>query len=188
MNLTLHRGGWAAAIASMLYAAAFAAPFAYIPQPSGVSVIDVQTRAPVTTIPFSMGASRVIAALPDGPRAYVMNGTNELAVIDTRAQAMIGTIPLADFQANRMALNPRAPLAYLTGTTCQSCPPFAFEHKLRVLLTDNGGTLTDISLGSTLTTRDLVIDASGTRAYIGMDAGKVAVVDLQRNSLAASLD
>jgi|HubBroStandDraft_6_1064221.scaffolds.fasta_scaffold01122_12 YVTN family beta-propeller protein len=71
-------------------------PFAYVANSGSntVSVIDIATELPVSTI--SVGTSpKVVAIAPNGQQAYVTNsGGNSVSVIDTTSDTVVNTIPV----------------------------------------------------------------------------------------------
>jgi YVTN family beta-propeller protein len=71
-------------------------PFAYVANSGSntVSVIDIPTQLPVSTI--TVGTSpKVVAIAPNGQQAYVTNsGGNSVSVIDTASDTVVNTIPV----------------------------------------------------------------------------------------------
>jgi uncharacterized repeat protein (TIGR01451 family) len=83
-------------ILSILWvSAAFAEPFAYVPNvvSNNVTVIDTATNTVVDTIPVGLAPTDV-AITPDGMFAYVANfSSNSVSVIETATNTVVATIP-----------------------------------------------------------------------------------------------
>ena len=90
---------------------------------SRISVIDVETRTVVATIPVGTNPITV-AQSPDGRRLYVTDrGDDRVSVIDTIARAVVATIPTGERPVG-IVVHPDGSRAYVVhsaGQDYQSC-------------------------------------------------------------------
>jgi YVTN family beta-propeller protein len=95
-----------ASLASLLSCTALAAPYAYIPYPDGVSVVDVARDVQVWDIPMPGAKPAGVATARDGSRAYFGDvASDQVYVVDTSKQAVTAKIKVASGPA-ALAVNP----------------------------------------------------------------------------------
>ncbi len=90
-------------------------PFAYVANnlSNAVSVIDIPSSFPVTTINVGSGPL-ALAVSPNGNQVYVANlSSNNVSVIDTASSSVVATIPVQS-GANGVAFTPDGTAAYVT--------------------------------------------------------------------------
>ena len=151
---------------------------AYVVDENGVDVIDLETRAVVTTISGVGGGD--IAVDPSGTRAFVTNETtNKLDVIDTASNTVMRSIPVGK-QPRAVVMNAAGTRAY-TGNTLA---PYTIS--VVNLITD--ADMSDVSSTNLNRPENLGIDPSGANVYaanFGANAGgtTVGVFDTSSNSV-----
>ena len=157
---------------------ALAAPFAYVTRgfdpPNEVARVDVATGAAAGAIP--VGESAIgLAVSPDGQRAYVA-GMTDVKIIDTATNTVVGAIPIAG--AGSVALNPSGTRLYATSQD---------TDQLFVADTATDLVVTPVPTGDV--PRPVVVNAAGTRAYVGNTGNpeSVTVVDLATNAVVTTI-
>lgn len=140
----------ASALLGLAVASVQAAPFAYIPHDTGVTVIDVANPGFTQNIAMQ-GPFRDVAARPGDTRAYVV--ATPIRVIDIATQRE--TLQIEANGAFFMALSRTEPKAVvLEGVST-----------VRFLDTDSRGTLATVTLGAQPASR-AAFAATGTRVYV----------------------
>ena len=101
------------AAGALVPAAAPAGPLAYVPSriDDTVTVVDVNTRAVVATIPVDAGPFG-ITVCPVTRRVYVTNSSGTVNVIDSATQSVIATMP-AGFAPHGIAVDPTGTRAWV---------------------------------------------------------------------------
>jgi YVTN family beta-propeller protein len=157
---------------------ALAAPFAYVTRgfdpPNEVARVDVATGAAAGAIPIGESALG-LAVSPDAQRAYVA-GITDVKIIDTATNTVVGAIPIAG--VGSVALSPSGSRLYLTSQD---------TDQLFVVDTATNEVVTPVPTGDL--PRPVVVNAAGTRAYVGNTGNpeSVTVVDLATNAVVTTI-
>jgi YVTN family beta-propeller protein len=136
-----------------------------------VSVVDIDQRAVVATIPVGDGPLALVA----GPtRLYVSNwGAGTISVIDLDLNSVVGTIPVGTFPAG---------LALHNGTQRLYVANF-FDDTVSVVNTATLSVLSTIPV--TRRPRGLALDAAGLRLYVaGFEDGRVQAITTSTGTVA----
>ena len=132
---------------------------------STVALIDTRSNAP-TASPELPGATRAVAAAPDGSRGYVAAGRG-IAMIDLTSGKVIGGVPLQGVPA-AIAVAPDGQRLYSARKSgIEIIDPLGIKHVATL-------TLSGMPL-------DLVV--TGSRAVVVQAGGKVAILDLTTGHL-----
>ena len=155
--------------------AAWAAPFAYVPNhgSSTVSVIDTATRAVVGTVPTGPGSMPSgVAVDAQGARVYVTSPPDTLITIDAATTSVVSTVTMA---ATQVAASPASTRVYVTGGTFVS------------VVDATTGTVT-ATIPACFSPQGVAVNRTETRAYVACFAeSAVAVLDTVQNQLLAKV-
>lgn len=151
--------------------AAWAAPFAYIPNggSNNVSVIDLATDTAVGT-PIAVQTNPTgIAFDLTGSRAYVSNfNSNTVSVIDTASRTVVATVTVGA-NPQGMALNPAGTRLYVANFNSNSVSVIDTATNTVVATLTNG----------TSSPRGVSISPDGSRLYVAnRNASTVSVIDI----------
>lgn len=141
-------------------------------QPSEAFVATIRvsdnTVIRITPLPSPMVAGHSVKVHPNRIKAYVTGSGGALAVVNPSDLSVIRTIPMAESSAYGLAFTP-------DGTQALVC---TIEPTVRRI-----NALTDTAIDPAIPVHgpplDIVVNASGTRAYVGCcQAGYIDVIDL----------
>ncbi len=157
--------------------AAFAAPFAYIPNQGSDDVSVIDTAANVVVAVVRVGSNPIgVAANSAGTIVYVANvGASTVSVIDTFSNTVLATVPVGSNPLG-IAVNPAGTFVYVTNI--------------------DGGTVSVIDAASNAVVVTIPVGAhpagvafnpAGTFAYVANTIGTVSVIDAATNTVSAAI-
>jgi len=146
-----------------------------------ISVIDTVTFSVAKTIPLT-SSPKGVAVAPNGAFAYVVDaGASVMTVINTTTNETVATVSLGAYaeggNLQSIAITPDGKLALI---------PRAQAQTLAVIDTTSLTVVGTIPLGPFA--EGIVIEPTGTFAYVGMGIQTVAVVDIAARTVVATID
>jgi YVTN family beta-propeller protein/YD repeat-containing protein len=149
--------------------------------PTGVAVVDLETRALKGLLPLARAPAALALSL-DERRLYVADTSvpPRLATFDTASRAQLAEIPL-DRDVVGLAVNPEGTRLYVL----QDSPATSNDGLLRVIDTATQVTVASIAISDSRTTR-LAFNRTGQRLYVVNDS-TITVIDPQTNQVVATI-
>ncbi len=149
---------------------------------NGLSVVDVQTKAVVGSIPLANYPATILVAA-DGGRIYaVCNSCRTVEVIDTASSAVVQRITV-DKAIGTAALSPQGDRLYVTYVNYEDVVVIDTARGTVVATVQAGG---EVHLGGG--PRDILVAPDGRRVYVTrVDAGQVTVIDSATNAVVGSI-
>jgi YVTN family beta-propeller protein len=177
---------WAAAVlfvwVALLTSAAWASPFAYIPNAGDrtVSVIDTATNTVTATLSLGLGPVGV-AVSPEGTRVYVSLLVGFVSVIDTTTNTVVATVPVGS-TARGIAVSPTGHRLYVANV-----PATTTSWRISTVDTATNTVVATVAVGDN--SGGVVATPEGTRVYVasGSISGFVSIIDTGTNTVVATV-
>ena len=149
---------------------------------NGLSVVDVQAKAVVGSIPLANHPSTILVAT-DGGRIYaVCNSCRTVEVIDTASSTVVQRITV-DKAIGTAALSPHGDRLYVTYVNYEDVAVIDTARGVVVATVQAGG---EVHLGGG--PRDILVAPDGRRVYVTrVDAGQVTVIDSATDAVVGSI-